>query len=269
VPGNPGFTYVYKYDTSWGMAKQSPSRPVRYRDIASTLRDEVRTSQLSAGSVLPSEATLSDRFGASRVTVRRALEVLREEGLLSSRQGAGWFVAVDLVQQSLGSLGTIEDQLAASDRTSEREILGFAFDTAPEWVAEVLGTQSVLVVHRRNFADSMPFARVTVWCPQDLGEHLTRAQVEASPFYDLLGIELRGATQTIGATAVTADDAALLDVPEGSPVLRCTRTTRDIDRRAVLVSEHVFPAHLTEFVVDVPQVGGSLTPNGLRIVEAG
>ncbi len=248
------------------MHAQSPGRSVRYRSIAAELRDEIVSGGLGAGSVLPSEASLSDRFAASRVTVRRALEVLRDEGLLSSRQGAGWFVTVDRLQQSLGRLGTIEDQLAASDRLSAREILDFAFGQAPTWVAEVLGTDEVLVVRRRNLADGLPFARVTVWCPQHLGEHLTRAQVEAASFYEALGVALGGATQTIGAAACGHDDAVVLAVPEGSPVLRCTRVTKGPGGVPVLVSEHVFPAHLTEFVVDVPQVEESLSPEGLRIV---
>ena len=58
--------------------------------------------------------------------------------------------------------------------------------------------------------------------------------------------------QTIGAAVADARDAALLEVPVGSPVLRCERTTSDPDGRPVLVSEHVFPAHRTEFVVDLP-----------------
>ncbi|MFN5604971.1 MAG: UTRA domain-containing protein, partial [Actinomycetes bacterium] len=63
------------------------------------------------------------------------------------------------------------------------------------------------------------------------------------------------------------DDARLLGVPVGSPVLRCTRTTTDVDGRSVLLSEHVFPAHRTEFVVDLPQAEPSIAPTGLRLVE--
>ena len=78
---------------------------------------------------------------------------------------------------------------------------------------------------------------------------------------------MRGATQTIGADLVDVADARLLGVPAGSPVLRCQRITTDDSGRAVLVSEHLFPAHRTEFVVDLPQAEPSMTPSGLRIVE--
>jgi GntR family transcriptional regulator len=118
-----------------------------------------------------------------------------------------------------------------------------------------------------NLADGEPFAVVTVWCPGSLGRHLSRADVESRPFYELLGLELRGATQTIGADSAEPEVAALLNVPVGSPLLRCLRVTTDIDGTPVLVSEHVFPAHRTEFVVDLPQAAPSMTPSGLRLVE--
>jgi GntR family transcriptional regulator len=108
---------------------------------------------------------------------------------------------------------------------------------------------------------------VTVWCPEEVGARLSRAEVERTPFYELVGVPIGGATQTIGAVAASAADAHLLAVPVGSPVLRCERVTRDFGDRPLLVSEHVFPAHRTEFVVDLPKSEPSMGPSGLRLVE--
>ena len=94
-------------------------------------------------------------------------------------------------------------------------------------MAAVLGTDQVLRVKRLNLADDVPFAVVTVWCPAELGHHLSRRDVERHPFYELLGVPLRGATQTIGADSVDGADASLLGVPVASPVLRCERITTD------------------------------------------
>jgi GntR family transcriptional regulator len=118
-----------------------------------------------------------------------------------------------------------------------------------------------------NLADGKPFAVVTVWCPSELGQHLSRRDVEQHPFYELLGVALRGATQTIGADSADDGDAALLGVPLSSPVLRCERVTTDTTGRPVLMSEHVFPGRLTEFVVDLPYAEPSSLPSGLRLVE--
>lgn len=241
-------------------------REIRYRAIADDLRRQVAAGEFAAGRLLPSEAALSASYAASRITIRKALELLREEGLIDARQGFGWFAAVDPLRQSLGRLGTIEGQLAASGVRSDRRILAFGFVPAPARAREVLGATTVLEVRRLNLADGEPFARVTVWCPEDLGAQLSRADVERAPFYELLPVPLGGAVQTIGAALASADDAELLAVPVGSPILRCERITSTPDGRPVLLSEHVFPAHRTEFVVDLPMVEPSIAPSGLRLL---
>ena len=172
-------------------------RRIRYQEIADELRQRVRSA--SAGSVLPSESELSTEFAASRVTVRRALETVRDEGLIAARQGFGWFVATEPVRQRLETLGTIEAQLEDSGKHAERRVLEFAFVTPPTHVRDLLDTDEVLRVKRLNLADGEPFAVVTVWCPAALGRRLSRDDVERKPFYELLDVELRGATQTIGA----------------------------------------------------------------------
>jgi GntR family transcriptional regulator len=253
----------------------SPSRALRYREIADDLRRRLEAGEFAAARLLPSEAGLGGAYGASRVTIRRALEVLRDEGLVTARQGLGWTVAADPFVQELGRLGTIEAQLAAAGIASERRILEFRFVAASPRAREVLGVDRVLEVRRVNLAvdrdgrGRRPFARITVWCPEDLGARLSRDDVERAPFYELLDVPLGGATQTIGAGLAGAEDAAALDVPAGSPVLVCERVTRaaDADSRPVLLSEHVFPADLTEFVVELPRPTASMAPTGFRLVD--
>ncbi len=242
-------------------------RSIRYNEIAEDLRLRISSGDFGAGRVLPSEADLTAVYSASRVTIRKALDLLRSEGFIDSRQGFGWFVVTDPLRQSLGRLGTIEDQLDASGAKAERRVLDFAFVKPPADVAEVLGPKTVLQVRRVNLADGEPFARITVWCPEELGAELSRSEVERSPFYELLPVSLGGATQTIGAAGASAEDALVLEIPVGSPVLRCWRVTKTADGKAVLVSEHIFPAHRTEFVVDLPRPERSIAPTGIRLVD--
>jgi GntR family transcriptional regulator len=242
-------------------------RTIRYREIAEALRARVDAGEFAAGRLLPSEAELSAQYGASRVTVRRALERLRDEGRLDARQGLGWFVASDRVRQTLGRLATLEDQLAASGIRPERRVLDFAFVAADDRTRGILRADQVLRVRRLNLADGEPFAIVTVWCPAELGQELSRAEVERSPFYELLPVPLAGATQTIAADAATAEVAELLGVRTGSPILSCERVTHSEAGDPVLVSLHLFPAHRTEFVVEMTEAEPSIAPTGLRLVE--
>jgi DNA-binding GntR family transcriptional regulator len=240
-------------------------RSIRYQEIADELRERARAA--APGSLLPSESELSGEFAASRVTVRRALDVVRDEGLIDARQGFGWFVATEPVPQRLERLGTIEAQLEGSGRDAVRKVVEFSFEIPPPHVRRVLGAGKVLRVKRVNLADGEPFAVVTVWCPAKLGQKLSMDDVENKPFYELLDIELRGATQTIGAELAASPDADLLAVPEGAPLLKCRRVTTDVEGHPVLMSEHLFAAHRTEFVVELPYDEPSTTPAGLRLVE--
>jgi len=242
-------------------------RTFRYQEIADRLRDRLAVGEFAAGRILPSEAELSHVYQASRVTVRKALEQLRADGMVDSRQGFGWFVAGETLRQPLGHLSTIEAQLEASGVRSERRIVDFGLVRAPDAVRAVLGSTRVLRVRRVNLADGQPFARVTVFCPEELGATLSRAQVAQSSFYDLLPIRLGGAVQTIEAAAASTEDAELLQIPEGSPILRCERVTSDAEGRPVLVGRYVFPGHRTAFVVPLSHVESSIAPSGLRLVR--
>jgi GntR family transcriptional regulator len=242
-------------------------RTARYQEIADELRSRVVAGEFAGGRLLPSEADLCAAYAASRVTVRRALEQLRDEGLITARQGFGWYVAGDPLQQSLGKLRTIEAQLHEAGIESERRILDFRFVAAPARVRAALHTTRVLEVRRVNLADGKPFARVTVWCPEVMGRDLSLADVERSSFADVLDVEFGTATQTIAAAAASAPDAELLAIEAGSPVLSCRRVTVDVTGRPVLMSEHVFPAHSTEFVVELTRADHSIAPSGLQLIR--
>ena len=243
-------------------------RRIRYQEIADDLRRRIHDGELEEGQLLPSESALGTTHGASRVTIRKALETLRNDGLVESRQGFGWMVAAEPVPQTLDALIPIKRQLARTGRTHDRQIIDFRFVDAPAAVRSVLG-ERVLEVRRISLVDGKPFGRVTVWCREDLGAVLSRDAVARSSFYDLLPERAVEATQTIGAEIVGEADAAILKVPEGSAVLVVRRTTVGEAGRPILMAEHAFPGHLTEFVVQLPGSGvtGSEHGSGLRLVD--
>jgi GntR family transcriptional regulator len=253
-------------NTTSGVAashSEGHGRTVRYRVIAAELGR--RLAGAIRGQLLPSESELAAEFGASRVTVRRALEVLRDEGVVESRQGLGWLVRAAAVPQRLDDLVTIEAQLEERGIRAERRVVEFAFVAASPEVAEALGCDQVLRVRRLNLADGEPFGVVTVWCPATLGAPLSRRDVEERPFYDLLGVRVVRVHQRIGAAPASPGDARLLGVPIGSPVLMSTRVSFTAGNVAVLMSEQVFPAHRTEYVAELPNTAPGAA--SLRLVN--
>jgi GntR family transcriptional regulator len=237
---------------------------VRYAELADLLRARIAAGDTGPGGALAGEVELAREYGTSRVTVRRALDRLRQEGLVVSRRGAGWFVSVDPVRQPLGRVTTVEAALEAAGARQERRVVAFGFVGAPAPVAAALGVAvdaEVLRVERVNFADDQPFAAVTVWVRADLGADVSRADVERSPLYDLLpvrGVELTHAQQTITAELASAAVARALACATGDPLLFVRRVTYDASGEAALYSEHRYPAERTAFEIEFSLRTGAL-----------
>ena len=99
---------------------------------------------------------------ASRITVRKALDILRSEGLVESRQGFGWVATANPLRQSLGRFTTIEAQMSEKGVVPGRKIISANLEQSKGRPREVLGEGELLVITRINLADGAPFARVTV-----------------------------------------------------------------------------------------------------------
>ena len=228
---------------------------------------------MTGGTMLPSEAVLSRVHQASRITVRKALEVLRGEGLVESRQGFGWLVLAHPLRQSVGRFTSIEAQMAELGVTPSRKIISVNLEPAQARVKEILGDGELQVITRLNLADKLPFARVTIWLPVRLGLKFTIAELEERAFYQLLAergsleAPLARAVQTIAAIAIEPSDARLLGVPKYSPALSCERITFDTAGTAVMFSIAIFPGHLTEFSTELTGEPGSIAPSGLRLIN--
>ena len=242
-------------------------RSHRYQDVANGVRERVRLGEFGPGMLLPSEANLAKAYGVSRLTVKRGLDVLRRERVVEARRGFGWFVPGAVLKHSLPELGTIEQQTARSGAQPLRKVLEFAFVAADEHVREVLGCETVLRTVRVNFADNEPVARVTTWCPEDVGAELSRSDVENRSLYDLLPVEIGRATQIIRAIAATREDACVLRVPAGSPCLSSERITYTVEGRPVLYATAVFAGHLTEYVVQLEK-GQTAAEAELRLANS-
>jgi GntR family transcriptional regulator len=229
---------------------------VRYLDLADALRARIVARDLGPGGALAGELELAREYGTSRVTVRRALDRLRSEGLVTSRRGSGWYAAVDPVRQPLGRVTTVEAAVEAAGARPGRIVHGFGFVPAPAAVAAALHIEpntDVLQVARVNLADGEPFAAVTVWVRGDLGADVSRADVERAPFYDLLpvrGVELGTVQQSITAELANADVAGLLGAAPGEPLLVARRVTHDAEGVPALYSEHRYPADRTTFEIE-------------------
>jgi GntR family transcriptional regulator len=223
-----------------GTRRLSGARPTAlYHRIQLMLRDQILAGHY-AKARLPSEQELAVQFGASRVTIRKALDALQSEGLVVREHGRGTFTRSERASRPVSAdvTGLLENLLALGLRTHVR-VLEFGYVPAPEAVAEVLrvapGTILQRAVRLRRYRQR-PFSLATTWVIERVGRNWTRADMAKTRLLTLLdqaGVVVVSANQRITATAADVAAASLLGVAVGAPLLRISRVVTDQHAEAV------------------------------------
>jgi GntR family transcriptional regulator len=151
----------------------------KYDQIAADLRGKVVRGELTAGQALPSERELTEKWGVSRATVVKALDVLRQEGLVETRQGTG-----STVRERTPLARTAGERYATAVATGNiytageyAEIVSAGIVPAPEDVATGLGIEAganVVCRHRVTFEGETPTATSYSWFTAEVGEAAPR-----------------------------------------------------------------------------------------------
>jgi GntR family transcriptional regulator len=224
-----------------------------YMQLAATLRAQILSGEIATGEALPSERDLCAITGASRVTVRKATELLIEEGLLSRRQGSGTFVTPRI--QAPGSFLTSfsEDAAARGDAPDTRWI-SKSIDAATDEEIRLLdlgrGTK-VARLNRVRLAGGEALAVENAVVPADM---IPDIAVMGSSLYKALserGNRPMTGQQKIRAGLAGPAEAELLAIPEGSEILRIERLTRRADGRPVELTRSAYRGERYEFVSEL------------------
>ena len=218
--------------------------------------DEVM-AQLGVGEPLPAGRDLAADFGVARMTLRRVVDALVEEGRLIRRQGAGTFVSPRRLDQRLSATSFSDDMRSRGLRPGARTLWARQVP-AGMLLASVLGvltTSPVLHVRRLRTADDEPMAVEDLHVPVDVVPGLDGDALVDASFYavlaDRFGLRIAAGTQTVAPCLVSPEDAAVLDVAEGSPAFLFERTSRLEDGRAVEFVRSVYRGDLYRIVVDI------------------
>ncbi len=213
------------------MVRHDAATPL-YEQVAEVLRQQIHAGELRPGAAIPPESELTARFKVSRVTARKALDLLVEEGLIVRRQGKGTFVTGGKIQHDLHTLRGFAELMAERGNEQAMEVIEFGFIEADARVARSLQADagaSVLRACRRHLLRGTPIAYAVIYVPHALGRRLTRDEVSTAPIYALLeekaGISIRRATQVIRAVAADQLTARQIGLPRGAPVMMIERVT--------------------------------------------
>ena len=200
-----------------------------HRQLFLVLHDEIARGAMAPGDALPTEQVLCDQFGVSRITVRRALADLAEQGYIERRQGVGSFVRERGRSDELPSVGSYMDGLRQTQIQTSIEVVEHDIRTPPSSIGEALGV-TVEMLHilrvRRERRTREPLMVTDAWLPTDLAETLTASALRRNPLYELLsgaGLVIDRMQHEITAEIAGPRNAQLLNTPIGSALLRVNR----------------------------------------------
>jgi GntR family transcriptional regulator len=217
-----------------------------YHQAARALEEAIEDGRIPRGSKLESELDLAEQLGISRPTMRAAIKQLVDKGLLVRRRGIGTIVAPRPVRRAV-ALTSLYDDLAEAGREPRTRVLAFEEVPCPPEIGEHLGLEPgtpVLRFDRLRLAGSDPIALMHNVVPADLLE-IMKEDLEQTGLYELFRksrITPHIATQQIGARKAGAEEAELLEIEPGDPVLTMTRITYDTNGRPIEYGWHRYPA---------------------------
>ena len=242
----------------------------KYHQIYLVLREQLQEGRFAQG--FPSEMALSKEFGAGRVTVRRALEQLANEGLIIRRAGRGTHPAPGPAAKdedpakggrrrgASGMSGLLENIVSMSLRTSVK-VIEVRTINASHSVAAALqipfGAKVQKAVRRRS-TKLGPVSHITTYVPDELARRFDRKDLLRKPILRLIeetGVEMGRAQQTVSARQADAAVARELDVAVGTALLAVNRLVFDVNNRPVQWLHGLYRPDRYEYQMDVSQVG--------------
>jgi GntR family transcriptional regulator len=229
------------------------SRAPLYQQLQRALRDAITENRLAADEALPPERDLAGEFGVSRITVRKALDALVSEGLLTRRQGAGTFVAAR-VEKSFSKLSSFTEDMISRGRHPESVWLSRSAGAVTPEESLTLGLSPGALVYRFNrirYADGSPMALEYSTVP---GFSLPSEIAVEESLYEALdkhGSRPVRALQRLRAVLFTAERARLLSVADGSPGLLIERRGFLRDGRPVEFTQSYYRGDAYDFVAEL------------------
>lgn len=196
-----------------------------YKQLQDDLKNRIKNGEYKARERIPSEKNLTQMYGVSIITVRKAISELVEEGILEKKQGKGTFVSAVKLQRNLQQVISFSEACRLSGTTPGSKLLERKLITPTNSVLEKLGCQSgdkVVFLSRLRFVNGEPVVIETNQFPIAYSFLLEEDLVDKSLFEILkqkMGITVQYSKREIKIVRATSFEAELLQVPKNEPLL--------------------------------------------------
>jgi GntR family transcriptional regulator len=234
----------------------------KYHQIYLVLKEALLEGKFAEG--LPGETTLMQQFAVSRVTIRKSLELLSAEGMITRQRGRGTTVkAVALTPPpgpDIRRAGLLDNlvNISLGTRIKVVEVQNIPAPQAVAQALEITVGDPVQKAIRVRSTRNGPLSHITTYVPASLAEHFGRTELAREPILVLLeksGVELGQAQQHISARLADASTAQLLDVPIGSALLSVRRLVFDAQDRPIQWLHGLYRPDRYEYEMKLSRVG--------------
>lgn len=206
----------------------------RYLQIADSLLGQIAAGDLKPGDRLPPERALSEALGVTRMTLRQALGRLAADGYLARRQGSGTFVERPKIERQAGRLVPFSRAMARRGYRPGARVLALRRQPASVTIAAQLRVPvaaPVYFVRRVRLINREPVMLETFWMPVRRFPRFERFDITRRSVYDIMeteyGVKVSRAQQSLEPAVATEDDARLLGVAPGDPLMLEERLSFD------------------------------------------
>jgi GntR family transcriptional regulator len=235
-----------------------------HHQLFSILQSGIFSGRYRDGALLPSEDSLAETYEVSRATVRRAMLTLESKGMIKRVPGVGTRVLSPGPEAAAAS--TVVDLVGSSSAPNELSMLEFGFMGASAEVAaqlELSPGDTILHVSRLRRVDSTPFRLTHHYLPAYIGRRLTPKMLEKRLIIDVLadlGVVPARTVNVISAILANADDADILKVDVGVPLLDLTRIARAATGAVLMVQHTTTPPEREKLYIEVDSISKQATP---------
>ena len=207
-----------------------------YIRIHDAIKKEIDGGVWEIGQRLPSERDLADDYEVSRMTLRQAITLLVEEGILERRVGSGTYVASHRVQEKMRGTTSFTEIVRSQSKTPSSQLISYQRKPANETEIQQLqlkATDTVVRMERVRFADNVPLVFEVASIPEKLIQSFNQEDITEHFFQTLTdnGYEIGKSEQTIYAKNASERVANYLKVPKNHAVLALTQVSYFTDGR--------------------------------------
>lgn len=205
-----------------------------YLQLASYLRIQIQNGVLQPGDLMIAENSICEILNVSRVTVRKSMDKLVEEGLLVRYRGKGTFIANSKIKRNMNHLYNFTEDMKSIDaKPSSKVIKAEVLSACPDGIAEILNLPSaqtpVFYLERLRLANQEPILWERTYIPYHLCNKIEMFDFGKDSLYNILNetyhLEMYHAKETLDAIILSKNEAALLECSPKSAGYKITRTS--------------------------------------------